>query len=412
MLTQACNKIESSMMSSASNNSPARKTNADNHRTPTASLSPPAAKRPRSGASLSPLNLTPKTNVSQPMPSNEGSLAKRKSPERRPSSTSTSSLSAASPSAQAGQAAVSAKTAASQAATAAAAAHLYGLTSLPGLPKPQHAAPCTDPLCRDPSCPTTAMRQATAAMMGYPPAAAAALPPFLGLPGLPPPAAAAQAQAAQPAFVCNWMSSGEFCGRRFNSSEDLHGHLRTHTSTAAAAAASATVTASKTASPPAAASASSKTPPVNRQPSPAIPAASADLAALQAAQAQALYGPAAAAAAAHQAHQSSALAALQAQAAKTAAASSLTAAGQLPPTTSVITSAADSMTAMVAASALAARYHPYVRPPALSALSAGPAHPHPLGLPVPPTAALPPHLAAAYAGLPNPYAMPMLYPLP
>ncbi|TRY63301.1 hypothetical protein TCAL_17434 [Tigriopus californicus] len=78
-------------------------------------------------------------------------------------------------------------------------------------------------------------------------------------------------------FVCNWVQGAEYCGRRFSNSEDLMGHLRSHTSGAAASASS-----------------------------------NATLAMLQAAQAQALMPP--------NPHVStSALAMLQAQASKVAA---------------------------------------------------------------------------------------------
>merc|ERR1711976_607369 len=30
-------------------------------------------------------------------------------------------------------------------------------------------------------------------------------------------------------FMCSWMQGRDFCGRRFNSSEELMSHLRTHT---------------------------------------------------------------------------------------------------------------------------------------------------------------------------------------
>merc|ERR1719397_2234774 len=65
-----------------------------------------------------------------------------------------------------------------------------------GLPLPSSAsAPCTDPLCRDPSCPTFALRTAQAQMMaassllppGYPPSPYSHLNPYHSLPRLPPP---------------------------------------------------------------------------------------------------------------------------------------------------------------------------------------------------------------------------------
>uniref|UniRef100_A0A2P2I1C1 Zinc finger protein Noc-like n=1 Tax=Hirondellea gigas TaxID=1518452 RepID=A0A2P2I1C1_9CRUS len=44
--------------------------------------------------------------------------------------------------------------------------------------------------------------------------------------------------------VCNWISGDSYCGKRFNSSEDLLQHLRTHTSTAASLDTSAVTLAS------------------------------------------------------------------------------------------------------------------------------------------------------------------------
>ena len=170
----------------------------------------------------------------------------------------------------------------------------------------------------------------------------------------PPPSAAAP--PATP-YICNWMSSGEFCGKRFNSSEDLMTHLRTHTS-------------------------SSTTVPAPTSISAVASASSASLASLQAAQTQAMaHLPMAGGT-------SSALAALQAQAAKMAMASTASAASMThtPATTSPDL-----------ATAAAARYHqvmglarpPMVPPPHLSA--------------VPP---FPPHLASLY-----PYSsLPVLYP--
>ena len=206
---------------------------------------------------------------------------------------------------------------------------LYGgLQGLPGLggmgypfPQPPSSSaggPCTDPHCRDPGCPTYAMRamQAQLSMhpglaMGYPyhpgmglPGSGLGLPGSgLGLPGgggypphmmppglhpslyahymsalgagmslppapqpylppssqaylppssqaylppssqagppppqaftLPPPPTTQSAGAGLPGgaspFMCSWMQGRDFCGRRFNTSEDLMSHLRSHT---------------------------------------------------------------------------------------------------------------------------------------------------------------------------------------
>jgi hypothetical protein len=226
----------------------------------------------------------------------------------------------------------------------------FGPPRLPGPPSAQ--PPCTDPLCRDPSCPTTALRNAhAAAMMGFPPS------PYMypGALAPPPPPSAAMASP----FVCNWMNQGEFCGRRFSSSEELMGHLRTHTSSAVTTTSPATPPTSVTATP--------------------------TLAALQAAQAHALFSS-------QVSNGTSALAALQAQAAKMAT----------PPTT---TAAPPTTTSADLAAAAAARYHPYARPGGIPHLGA-------LGMPVPPPAALPPHLASYYGfGAVNPYLQ-MMFPMP
>merc|ERR1719266_3078359 len=98
-------------------------------------------------------------------------------------------------------------------------------------------------MCTDLTCPTGAAR-ASSLLMGVPPS--------LNLLNLMHPTAAAppppSVAAATSPYVCNWMSNGEFCGRRFNSSEDLMGHLRTHTSTSSSALSTTTSTSTATAS--------------------------------------------------------------------------------------------------------------------------------------------------------------------
>lgn len=331
MLTQACNKIESSMLGMA-------------NKTPKPALSPSreSPKRARSDSSegdassptlKQPRLSTPQEKVSQPLASSE----KRKTPERRPSTTTSSSL--ASPSSAS---AVVTSRASSQ-------PGLYPgfppmLAGYPhfAAPPSAHVGPCTNPMCTDVTCPTGAARASF--LMGLPPH------PSMSLMNLmhPPPALAAATPPASP-YVCNWMAGGEFCGRRFDSSEDLMGHLRTHT----AAASTAPVTPTST--------------------------VATSLAAFQAAQAALISSTVAPVMSTSTS--ASALAALQAQAAKMAASPS-----------------SSSGVSTDLAAAAAARYH--------AALVTRPGLPPP-----PPMPALPPHLASLY-GLSNPYSMPMIYPMP
>ena len=147
-----------------------------------------------------------------------------------------------------------------------------------GHPPTAPGAPCTDPMCRDPTCPTYQLRAAQTAQLmalsglslppgypGYPPMAPGlpGMPPSMmssypgatppGLPGMLPPSllappAPGSTSPFPPAslpvstsssslptvggasqFMCSWMQGRDFCGRRFNSSEELMSHLRTHT---------------------------------------------------------------------------------------------------------------------------------------------------------------------------------------
>jgi len=339
MLTQACNKIESSMLGSSLNKSPKRPRTEDHEER----LNSPSTKLPKLASpgvnAVADSSVLPK--VSQPLASSE----KRKTPERRPSSTSTSvSSNASSP-------------LTSTASLAAARPPMYPPGLIPhmfnpppmaggmvgGLRPPHPPTPCNNPYCTDPSCPAGAAFSAF--IMGVPPPANMFLPPNLGTP----PTSTTTPSAP---FVCNWTNSGEVCGRRFSSSEDLMGHLRTHTSTSVAAVSTAP----------------SSIPPTST---------TSTLAALQAAQAQALLSPAVT-------NGASALAALQAQAAKMT----------VPITTPTTTPSSVDLSA-----AAAARYH------AMTAVRPG----LPIGLP--PMAPLPPHLASIY-GLGSPYSLPMLYPMP
>ena len=347
MLTQACNKIESSMLGSSLNKSPKRvRTESDEP------LSSSHAKHPKLASSPDIADSSSLPKVCQPLASSE----KRKTPDRRPSSSTSVSSNTSSP-----------LTFTSTASLAAAVRPpLYpppGIypppifspataAALGGLRPPHPPTPCTNAYCADPSCPTGAAFSAF--LMGVPPPASVFLPPTLTTPPPTSSPAAAAAGATPPApVVCNWTSNGEVCGRRFSSSEDLHGHLKTHTSNSVAAT-------------------PSRSPPT---------ATTTTLAALQAAQTQALLSTGVT---------TSALAALQAQAAK-----------MTTPTTTPTTVPASATDLSAAA---AARYH--------AAMTAAVVRPPGFPMGMPPMAAhppaIPPHLASFY-GLAAPYNLPMLY---
>ena len=402
MLTQACNKIESNMLGSSlvkpgkpspglSRDSPKRSRtefSSDEDGTNT----PPSNKQPRIASNSAPHHSEVK--VSQPLASSE----KRKTPERRPSSTSVSSMSSTSPSA----ASIAASRASIYPPTAphpSLGGHYPSLVP-PGYLPPHLAAamasthgpgPCTNPMCTDITCPTGAARASL--LMGVPPPSAASLsllnlmhqPPAGSTSIAPPTSTSAPGLPPTQPHVCSWVSNGEFCGRRFSSGEDLMGHLRTHTAASAVASTAASMTSSTSTSTP----------------------SSTSLAVIQAAQAQAL----ASTPVTSTTSSTSALAYLQAQAAKLAS----SAPHHIPSTVAPPTST----TAPDLAAAAAARYHASFAALARPGL---PHHPGHFGLPpsavvpgahsLPPTVhAIPPHLASLY-GLGNPYSLPMIYPMP
>jgi len=317
MLTRACNKIESDLMKSHGH-ATEPKTPSGFGATRTQKVS--ASESPRSSvASERPESSSPgrghkPAHAASPVdykvrPPSSGSEVRAGTPKRPASSSSSSSASA--PAKQPSPRSAGGAAGSPPARPAAA--------SPPG-PHPHHGL-CADPLCRDPSCPAAAARNAQflnffAGARGlppyfYPPVTSAAL---LGLAsppsapvfsaafasGAPATSSTAPTVGGASPFVCNWMNGSDFCGRRFSTSDDLMSHLRSHTAAAAGGAPSAPAS---------------------------LPSPADTLAALQAAQLQALY-PALGS--------QSALAALQARAAS--------AAGSLSPNSA------------------ASRYHPYARP--------------------------------------------------
>lgn len=167
---------------------------------------PPSHKQPR--LTVSPQNL----KVSQPLASSD----KRKTPDRRSSSATSAQGAPTSPTLSSSRASLY--------------PHHFAPMLPPGYPMPPmvpHAGPCTNPLCTDMTCPTGAARASF--LMGVPP-------PSLNLLNLMHPPVTSAAAPPHPGYVCSWVSNNEvFCGKRFNSSEELMSHLRTHTVSASAA---------------------------------------------------------------------------------------------------------------------------------------------------------------------------------
>ncbi|CAB4055916.1 unnamed protein product [Lepeophtheirus salmonis] len=276
MLTRACNQIESKlMMDSASKKNGFGSLSLDKSLSPTSSTSsspktPPARKSPFSVESkpvpCGPLSTS--SSVSAPL-----SCPTPPSSKERSSTASPPKSSNRNPSPFAGV------------------GSLYSGGFPPSLFAPPPSSPCTDPLCRDPSCPTTMWRNSQILQRSYMFPYGLPPPPAL-FPSFAPPSASGGAgiPGAGPPYTCNWMQGTDFCGRRFNTSDELMTHLRSHTNLGG-----------ESSSPP---------PPQQHFPPVSVPSSSdATLAALQAAQLNALTavssgGP------------SSALAALQAQAAQ------------------------------------------------------------------------------------------------
>merc|ERR1719336_3488263 len=268
MLTRACNKIESDMMSSngsAANSQSAvnkqavsrnnnlspklsldrPRSSSDNHH----KLSPaPASARKcspplkSSGSSSYKSSASPTDHHSRAMSKPQSAISPKHSAASIVPPTSSSAMSYS----VAAMAAAAMATGSSSTTGSTAGSHLppvlppnsmsayASMAAPPGLAHPRGPpSPCTDPLCRDPTCPTNMLKQAQqyAAMMAMArgnPYASMYPGMMAGLPGMP------GAGAADPTpFVCNWVNGGDFCGKKFPSSEDLMSHLRSHTSSAA-----------------------------------------------------------------------------------------------------------------------------------------------------------------------------------
>ena len=443
MLTRACNKIESNMMSSSINSHSSNKSTTKNnaispkeyseasniHKTKTSLHSPPSSSfsiktcSPPLKSSGSTTSTKPSTSPIGSIPSfhrvqspQQGITTPKTSTATPPSSTKVSTTP---PSTYTMSNPTQPSVTMSSVIPPNSLSAYASLTSPSARPNMSLIAemaasnPCTDPLCRDSSCPTTIMHQYASLMAAagsstrpnpYP-FSPMTIPPLAGMPQL---ASNTNQDSSQPPLICNWMSGGEFCGKRFPSGEELNSHLRLHTSSGSSSTAAATSTASK------------------HMPQLAVDPA---LAALQAAQIQALYphlsSPSSSSAS------TSALAALQLQAAR--AASSSTSPLSQPPTTttasflsqsskspldSSMASAMAMASAMQAAQATASaqvaassRYHPYARhsapilpPSIMGGLGASTTHFSPPSLPFPSS-----YLPSAFpAYLQSPYGMPLL----
>ena len=445
MLTRACNKIESNMMSSSINSHSSNKSTTKNnaispkeyseasniHKTKTSLYSPPSSSFSTKTCSP-PLKSSESTTSTKPSTSPIGSIPsfhRVQSPQQGKSTPKTSTatppssirVSTTPPSTSTMSHPTQPSVTMSSVIPPNALSAYASLTSPSARPNMSIIAemaasnPCTDPLCRDSSCPTTIMKShqyaSLMAVAGsstrtnpylFPPMT---IPPLGGMPQL---ASSTNQDSSQPPFICNWMSTGEFCGKRFPSGEELMSHLRLHTSSGSSSTAGATSTASK------------HMPQLDVDPA---------LAALQAAQIQALYphlsSPSSSSAS------TSALAALQMQAAR--AASSSTSPLSHPPTTTTASLLSQSSkspldssmaSAMAMASAVQAaqatasaqvaassRYHPYARPSApilppsiMGGLGASTSHFPPPSLPFPSS-----YLPSAFPSyLQSPYGMPLL----
>ena len=388
MLTRACNKIETDLMKSHHGDHKITSSSSSSNRAKLSLESPRSSTTSERPDSSSPHNkpiasTSPIDYKIRPPLSSGGEHQQQNSSRtpKRPHSSGSSASSSASPPSHKQFAPTPTSSSATPPVTSSYSTssprlqHHPSMTSPMGMPPmPNPSGVCVDPMCRDPSCPTTAARNAhflnffAGARVNpyfYPPVTTAAMLGLQSPPSMPHHSTPSTTTASSPAatsatttasiggaspFVCNWMSGTDFCGRRFSSSDDLMSHLRSHTTVATSA--------------PSPSSSAPSPPTTSSMPSPAD-----TLAALQAAQLQALYPGLGS--------QQSALAALQARAVSAATSS-------LSPN-----------------SAAAARYHPYMR-------QGGMGLPPPPGLPQGLSFGhFPPHMSPFGAGNPFlPYGLP------